>query len=233
MRYAWTTVTPTAPITYPNRNSHCAVVINGAVLVAGGVGGTYFNDVWRTSDGMTWTRVTSSASFPARGYHGCSIVGTQIVLVGGRTVTGFMNDVWVSNNTGLNWTNTTSGSFAARRWFGFAAFLGKLWVIGGTGSDNYNDVWCTNSTTLGNWTLANGSVFSYPRYGMGITLFNSRLWVSAGYSPGFGYPTDVWRIAYCDVLREGRGGGAELTTFTWRACLLTAAPSFMPPSGGS
>ena len=140
---------------------------------------------------MTWIRVTSSASFPGRYQHHCAVVAAQVVLVGGRASTGFLNDVWVSNDTGSSWTQKALGGFAARANFGLAAFLGKLWVIGGFGGGNYNDVWGSNSTTLSNWTMANGSVFPYPRYDMGVTVFNGRMWVAAGYSVGVGYSNDV------------------------------------------
>ena len=142
---------------------------------------------------MTWTRLTSSASFSGRYQHGCAVVGTQIVLVGGRSSTGFLNDVWASNDTGSSWAQKASENLAMRACFGLATFLGQLWVIGGFGSGFYNDVWYTNGTTVSNWTLANGSVFPYPRYGMGVTVFNNRMWVSAGYSFEFGYLNDVWR----------------------------------------
>ena len=134
---------------------------------------------------MTWTQVTSSASFSPRVGHGCAVVGTQVVLMDGYWYygAGYLNDLWVSTDMGSSWTNKTSGNFTARRDFGIAAFLGKLWVIGGggAGSKIYGDVWYSNGTTLSNWTLANGSAFPIPRYDMGATVFNNRMWVAAGY----------------------------------------------------
>ena len=179
-------------MTDPYRTGHCAVVIDGTVLVAAGSYGSKLNDVWRSSDGMTWIQVTSSASFSPRAGHGCAVVGTQMVLVGGYGSTGYLNDVWVSPDMGSSWTQMAADSFAARYFFGIAAFLGKLWVIGGSGSSYYNEAWYSDSTSLGNWTLANAAAVSFSRFGLGVTVFNNRMWLAAGFN-GYEYLNDVWR----------------------------------------
>lgn len=69
----------------------------------------YLQDVWRTSDGITWTQIIQSNSYPARGGHSMLVVpdtfGKNISLwiIGGRggdphTTTDYMyNDIWTSS----------------------------------------------------------------------------------------------------------------------------------------
>src|SRR5579862_942014 len=52
----WAQVTPAAP--WAPRYVHAALVFNGRMWVLGGnQGGSYFNDVWSSSDGTNWTQV--------------------------------------------------------------------------------------------------------------------------------------------------------------------------------
>jgi len=153
----------------------------------------YYRDVWKSSDALAWTQVTSSASFPARFGLGCVTVGSQVVLVGGKGWSGGLNDVWVSTDTGSSWAQMASGNFTGRMWHGMAVFLSKLWVVGGvdgSGSTPCNDVWHSDSTTLESWVLATANAFPSGRYKMGITVHNARMWVASGYD-GFGLFHDV------------------------------------------
>ena len=69
----------------------------------------YYNDVWRTLDGVNWELVTDNAPWAARPGHQCVIADNQFVLFGGfgldpNNPFGANNpiDAWVSQD-GLNW----------------------------------------------------------------------------------------------------------------------------------
>lgn len=59
----------------------------------------YKSDVWRSSDGATWSMVTLEAAWPGRGDHGLFVHTDMMYVVGGAADGGdgevsYMNDVW-------------------------------------------------------------------------------------------------------------------------------------------
>ncbi|MFN0153124.1 MAG: hypothetical protein ACKVUT_01940 [Gaiella sp.] len=80
----------------------------------------YFNDVWRSRDGVSWTLVTPSAGWSPRPGHQCVVVYDQIVCFGGYgevpgapPVPANPIDVWTSRDGG---TWRALGSPAAPPW---------------------------------------------------------------------------------------------------------------------
>ena len=53
------------------RNAHSSVVFDNQLWVIAGAQASdhFFNDVWRSRDGVSWTQVTNDAGFPARWHH--------------------------------------------------------------------------------------------------------------------------------------------------------------------
>jgi hypothetical protein len=72
-------------------------VFNGQIWVLGGWGGSYFNDVWSSSDGTNWTQVTPVASWGARSQFPAVVFNGQIWVLGGYNG-GILNDVWSSSS---------------------------------------------------------------------------------------------------------------------------------------
>ncbi len=62
----------------------------------------YFNDVWRTRDGMKWQLVTESAGWSPRPGHQCVTLGKDIVCFGGFGLPVNPIDMWASSN-GKQW----------------------------------------------------------------------------------------------------------------------------------
>lgn len=93
----WTQVVANAPWTA--RGQHQVVVANGYMWLTGGwsyVNGnmTYFNDVWKSSNGVTWTRVTAAAPWAARSEHSSVFANGKLwVMAGGLNLPAY-NDVW-------------------------------------------------------------------------------------------------------------------------------------------
>lgn len=62
----------------------------------------YFNDVWRSKNGMNWELVTDSAGWSPRPGAGCGVVADHFICMGGFNFFGNPSDVWVSRD-GANW----------------------------------------------------------------------------------------------------------------------------------
>ena len=115
----WQQVTEVAP--WEPRAGAAVLVKNDYIYLLGGGDGftcdsgapcpPYYNDVWRTQDGMNWEKVDNAAEWPARPGHQAVVVNDQIVIFGGFGLsTDPMNpfkvsnpmDMWSSQN-GADW----------------------------------------------------------------------------------------------------------------------------------
>ena len=188
-----TYATPFNPI---DRSDHCSVVLNGKLLVAGGMGWIghqiLLNDVWSSTDGLVWENLNASPVFSGRSAMGCALHQSQVVLVGGYDGS-LGNDVWITS-TGSSWSLSGTGNFSGREYHGVVSFQDKLWVVGGwDGRDpnaDLNDVWY--STTLSDGFSAATHSAGFPaRRAFGLTAYHGKLWIAAGW--GSGAPLqDVW-----------------------------------------
>jgi len=176
---------------YQKRSHHGAVVFNNYIYVLGGIGtdSCARNDVWRSSDGVTWTQIRSSSTpggFNPRAGFGCVVYnsgsGEKIwVIAGSSGSTLNYNDVWNSSD-GVTWAQVVSNpSFSKRSQPGVVVHNSKLWLIGGATNDYYtfyNDAW--NSTDGITWTrVTSGADFS-ERAGHGCISFNNKIWILGG-----------------------------------------------------
>ncbi|HKQ16464.1 MAG TPA: hypothetical protein VJT80_23810, partial [Steroidobacteraceae bacterium] len=204
----WTRVATTGPIFSP-RDGHCVVVFQNKLWVIGGwdnapfAGGTNttFADVWSSSDGIAWTRVTAGPGFEPRAGHAVAVFQNKLWLIGGHTDVGDESDVWTSAD-GLTWTGVPPGSsvFPPRSSHRVVAFNNELWLTGGGAMVGgrilgTSDVW--HSADGSNWTPVAGPF--QPRIRHAMEVFNSRLYVIGGvsgddYSFGARYH-DVWSSA--------------------------------------
>jgi parallel beta-helix repeat protein len=163
--------------------------------VIGGENDTgYFNDVWSSSDGVTWTQATASAAFSARAYHTSVVFNGKMWVIGGYDVNGETNDVW-SSSDGVTWTQANaSAAFPPRNGHTSVVFNNQMWVIGGENDTGYfNDVWSSSDGVT--WTQATASAAFSARTGHTSVVFNNQLWVIGGYGnvgEGAAPLNDVW-----------------------------------------
>ena len=75
----------------------------------GGFDGGYKNDVWSSSDGVTWTQESASAAFPVRADHQVVAFNNKLWLIGGYDGSR-KNDVW-SSSDGVNWYENKEFNF--------------------------------------------------------------------------------------------------------------------------
>jgi hypothetical protein len=112
---------------------------------------TFYDDVWSSSDGISWTASTVNAEFGKRCRNTLLSFDEKMWLIGGDALSGLKNEVWNSSDGGT-WTEVTnSANFSARSSHASAVFNNKMWVSGGYNGTNYlSDVW--NSTDGSTWT---------------------------------------------------------------------------------
>lgn len=156
--------------------------------------GSYANDVWNSSDGITWTKVADTADFAPRHQFGFLSFDDKMWVIAGEEADGegAYNDVW-SSTDGATWTEATSDAgFYKRREPGSVVFNDKMWIIGGE-SDGTSDVWSSSDGV--NWSQATSNTgFSYRLVHMSL-VFDDKMWVIGGHG-GSGTDeslyNDVW-----------------------------------------
>jgi len=129
------------------------MVYNDELYLIGGRTGypfTYNNDVYKSADGVIWTKVAVAKPFTACAGHICYVYNDRFYLVGGEAVTGELNedgeelvapsnDTWVSDDAGLNWTKVTEGGlpegFAGRSGHVFVKDGNTVHIFGGMGAE--------------------------------------------------------------------------------------------------
>ncbi len=105
-----------------------------------GISHARLNDVWSSTDGISWTEVSSEANFSPRQSHQCAVFDNRLWLIGGND-SSRINDVW-SSIDGKNWVEEVSrADFSERNKHQVVTFNDKLWMIGGYDGNILNEVW--------------------------------------------------------------------------------------------
>lgn len=200
----WEQVLDTVP--WGPRALHYTVAFDNAIWVlagqtmpefADGPGERFYNDVWRSTDGVTWDRVCAEADWPARGAIGGAAVhdGRIWLLGGGRYDTpttpqrSYWNDVW-SSADGVNWRcDSGAAEWHPRMYHEVAAWDERLWVLEGWHelSTNRRDVWYSADGT--EWTELPDTPWA-ERHAASVVVHDGDLWVVAGNN----MTSDVWKL---------------------------------------
>ena len=72
----------------------------------------YYNDVWKTKDGITWEEVTAAASWSSRPGHQCELLAADIVCFGGFGQPTNPVDMWASED-GATWRELDQSPWGA------------------------------------------------------------------------------------------------------------------------
>lgn len=173
------------------REDFGALVYNNSMWVIGGFGPSFSdNDVWNSTDGVTWNQVLANALPSATQFSPRTAISTAVYNNAMWVMTGaFSNspyadpttvysDVWTST-TGSTWTLVSlTNIFYSIYYSQGAVFNNQIWLTGGYlaswGSQNLADY-----TTDGiNWTKT-AAAFPYRFYHLSLS-YNNALWVIAG-----------------------------------------------------
>ena len=135
------------------RDDHQALAFNGKLWLIGGEDSQqdYLNDVWTSTDGISWTQQTTDSVFSARYGDQALVFDDKLWVIGGRD-RDQLNDVW-SSADGISWMQQRlAHTFMAKGGHKALVFDDKLWVIGGYHGNGVNDIW--SSADGPRWTPA-------------------------------------------------------------------------------
>ena len=177
------------------RQGHSSVVFDGKLWVIGGSDGSasYFNEVWSSSDGVTWEEAAipdGESRWSARNNHTSVVFNNSMWVLGGSDGTNRLGDVW-SSPDGASWTQvtTSSTSWSARTSHSSVVFNNSMWVLGGFDGSDSNEVW--SSPDGATWTKAAASGHWSARNNHTSVVFNNSMWVLGGRA-GSDYLDEVW-----------------------------------------
>jgi len=169
------------------RSSHTSAVFDNKMWVIAGYDAANKNDIWYSSDGITWTQATAAAGFSARRLHQSVVFDNKMWVIGGYA-TANKNDVWYSSD-GITWTQATAAAgFSARYAHQSVIFDNKMWVIGGYDGAYKRDVWYSSDGIT--WTLATAAAGFSARHSHQSVVFDNKIWVIGGYDGA--NKNDVW-----------------------------------------
>ncbi|MBM4046847.1 MAG: hypothetical protein FJ279_17210 [Planctomycetes bacterium] len=126
-------------------------------------GNVLTRDLWNSTDGKTWTQVSSAT--PYDGY-------SEMVVYQGK-MWAVKGSVWNSTD-GVNWTRVLEKTpFGARGYGELVVHQDKMWQLG-----SGRDVW--NSTDGVNWTCVTKDAPYGPRAASAVTVYKDKLWLNGG-----------------------------------------------------
>lgn len=158
-------------------------------------------DVWRSPDGITWTRTVEVAPWEHSDLSVALVYKGKMWFMGGRKLPGAENSnkVW-SSTDGAHWTlESASAGWCPRVSPSFVVFKDRMWVMGGTENfyeDNdqtlKNDVW--SSTDGKDWKLEVEHAAWSKRTHAQAVVFDGKIWIMGGgrWSPETVPENDVW-----------------------------------------
>lgn len=200
----WTKVCDRVP--WGNRALALVYSFRGRIWVMGGQtmpgfapGATeaFYNDVWCSEDGVSWTRVLEHAPWAPRGMSsGQVVLRDRLWILGGGTydtpttpARQFYNDVW-STDDGPHWTcHTENAAWHPRQYHEVAVWDDRMWVMEGYHQDggNRRDVWYSSDGVA--WTELPDTPWR-PRHAASLFAQADALWMVAGNN----MDPDVWRL---------------------------------------
>lgn len=207
----WTHVNKGRPVPWGPRVLAYTVAFKDKIWVMGGQTVPQFapaeerfhDDIWCSSDGVHWTRVTPKGPhWSPRGMIGGGVVfKDRMWMLGGGTYDtpktpkrSFYNDVW-SSPDGVSWTrHLEHAPWHPRQYHDVAVFDGKMWVLEGWNQQNRNDVWYSADGV--DWHQVPNTPWK-PRHAASVFVHDDALWMVAGNN----MEPDVWKLTRAAAAR--------------------------------
>jgi hypothetical protein len=197
----WTDVSPSAPT---NRHRFGAIAFGGKMWIFFGTtigSNTPLNDVWSTTDGITWVQEAATVT-NLTGRYNFSLLkyNNKLWIIGGRygsADASIYKEVYNSPD-GVNWTlvTATPTTLPLLAECGHVVFASLMWIVGGTASDGTYTQIAYSSPDGVTWTSRSTAVLAgSPADGIqGATLlkYNGKLVLIGGTRTG---PIDNTNIA--------------------------------------
>jgi hypothetical protein len=134
-----------------------AVLNNELYIMGGGIKGyadnkllsgtiAEYNDVWKTNDGIHWTRVIQHASWEPRTHFSITAFNGNIFITDGSvgTQAGLSNETWYSSN-GQDWNRVKYPFWRGTHASSLGVFNNQLWLVAGY---HFESIWSLNFNDL-------------------------------------------------------------------------------------
>lgn len=178
---------------------YAATSFKGALWIVGGYDGkAATSSVWKSQDGLVWTRVLEKAPWSARSGGNVVVFRDRMFLLGGGIIDGPQaNDVW-STADGATWRRETAEIAPEKPMGTPVVYDGKLWLVGANRSGTFGSGMIASPDGK-TWTRQDAPWS--PRGGVAAWTNGPDLFITGGkYSAEkngehvFVYSNDVWRM---------------------------------------
>lgn len=177
---------------------HQSVVFDNALYIVMGFNGTTdISDVYKTYDGITFTKQSikycdTNTPIKAMDYFGLCELNGKVYMFGGLDIdSNHLNTVYVTSNM-VSWQKMVNAQWTARMQFAFYVLDNYAYVVGGTDGSYLNEVWKTGDFV--NWEKLPDAPFS-ARRSMGYCVFQDKMYVIGGIRSGGVRLKDIWRTS--------------------------------------
>lgn len=215
---SWSLVTPAAAFS-PREDFGAVVFDDGSgpkMWVIGGWPGPNKNDVWNSSDGITWNQVTANSGIPPRWGFDLVVYNNALWALGGAygglptTLTCSPNapvsaysDIWTSNN-GVGWVQ-----ILATEPFTTTYYLQSV--------TNNNEIWTTGGYYLSACCSSAQNGIYHTKNGINWTSVPNSPFVNRFYHLSLSYRNQVWVIGGCSYQNQGVSTVPVYLNDVWRS----------------
>lgn len=181
------------------RLGHAIVTLNDTLFLMGGADANGpKNDIWATTDSLTWKSMLSAAPWPQRQNFGCCVFNGLIFVFGGFNglTNTFFNDCW-SSPDGVAWTQLTSGaSWSPRASFSCTSGNNGIYLFGGVANTPVantflNEIWFSQNGITWSKIITSGTLWSVRLSSMAF-WYNRKYYVVGGIGPANLQLNDCW-----------------------------------------
>ncbi len=168
---------------FPERRNHSLLVYKDKLWVIGGIdnANNILSDIWNSSDGENWTRITSLNPLEDIGQNNSVVFNDRLFVFRGNGAEN--QEVW-SSADGSNWRLETENAFPVRTHYKTVIFNDFIYVYGGwlrDGPSLTNEVWASKDGRYWYQKHPATTIFA-PRIDHSATVYDGKVWVIGGNS---------------------------------------------------